>query len=66
VAVALIERARLLVERRVQSVHHRHREALGHRDRGEARVIMEDVEGAPVRGGVVDRVIGRADMVGIV
>ncbi len=66
VAVPRVERARLVVERAVQGVHDRHRYAARHGHRGETRVVVHEIERPTLRAGAIDRVVGRADVVGLV
>ena len=60
-----VEVAVVAVARAVQRVDHRRAHAVGHRQRGVARVVVQDVERATVRLGGVERGEGARDVVGL-
>jgi len=63
VPVPLIEGHGLLDERAVERVHDWRGDAIGHRQRGEVRVVVHDIERLAELGGEVDLVPNARDMV---
>jgi hypothetical protein len=65
VAVAGVEGRGLRGERTVQGVDQRRPQAVGHRQRGEAAVVVDDVEALAIFAGV-DPIEGAGDVVGLI